>query len=155
MSTAFQQQAASLPIECVARRLSRATTLARQPACAQAVAIRRRQYSRLLRNGILPLKRLMHTGTAEKLLLTRTVIFASRLIFHGIYIGQRSKTTRRGESPSHLSVIGGALLHVKGTLRLSVVRNSEVVRYSGAENVLRLSTDSEELCKLSNSISNG
>ena len=42
MSTTFQQQAASLPTECVARRLSRATTLARQPACAQAVAIRRK-----------------------------------------------------------------------------------------------------------------
>ena len=56
MSTTFQQQAASLPIECVARRLSRATTLAGQPACAQAVAIRRKQYSRLLRNGILASK---------------------------------------------------------------------------------------------------
>ena len=56
MSTTFEHQAASLPIECVARRLSRATTLARQLACAQAVAIRRRQYSRLLRNDILASK---------------------------------------------------------------------------------------------------
>ena len=56
MSTNFEHQAASLPIECVARRLFRATTLARQPACAQAVAIRRKQYYRLLRNGIIASK---------------------------------------------------------------------------------------------------
>ena len=39
MSTTFLQQAASLPTECVARRLSYTT---KQPACAQAVAIRRK-----------------------------------------------------------------------------------------------------------------
>ena len=46
-------------------------------------------------------------------------------------------------SPAHLSIIGGGtmLLFWKvlfGTHCLSAIRNSEVVHYSGAENVLRL-----------------
>ena len=100
MSTTFQQQAASLPIECVARRLSRATALVRQPACAQAAAL-------------------------------RLAAYFSR------YKGQRSKHSQ-GRKPLPLVRYRRCASTGKipfGALRLSVVRNSEVVRYSGAENV--------------------
>ena len=140
MSTTFQQQPASLPIERVARRLSRATTLARQPVCAQAVAIRRKQYSRLLRNGILASK----TPDAQGNRREDTHSLLRSASPPGLFFTVQRSTLKhnRGESPSRLSVIGGALLQerhssvrcacpLSGIQRLSLFGSRKCIAFTG------------------------